>query len=101
MNLSAGKTIRMKRLIQEETNSCIIVAIDHGMTSPVFLEGLYDTGARISEAISGGGKCSYARPGNSKTTHSSFPSYHFLSIHDDCIGGRSTVWFRHHSSWIS
>lgn len=54
MSASTGKKIRMQRLIQSETNTCLICAIDHGMTSPVFLDGLYDTGARVREAIAGG-----------------------------------------------
>jgi DhnA family fructose-bisphosphate aldolase class Ia len=54
MSASTGKTIRLKRLIQAETNTCLICAIDHGMTSPVFLDGLYDTPARVREAIAGG-----------------------------------------------
>jgi DhnA family fructose-bisphosphate aldolase class Ia len=54
MSASTGKKIRMQRLIQSETNTCLICAIDHGMTSPVFLDGLYDTGARVSEALAGG-----------------------------------------------
>lgn len=51
---STGKRIRMNRLIQRETNSCIIFAIDHGMTSPTFLDGLYDSAARVRQAIAGG-----------------------------------------------
>jgi fructose-bisphosphate aldolase / 2-amino-3,7-dideoxy-D-threo-hept-6-ulosonate synthase len=54
MTLSTGKRIRMNRLIQAETNTCLICAIDHGMTSPQFLDGLYDTPARVREAIAGG-----------------------------------------------
>jgi DhnA family fructose-bisphosphate aldolase class Ia len=54
MSAITGKTIRLNRLIQAETNTCLICAIDHGMTSPKFLSGLYDTGARVREAISGG-----------------------------------------------
>ncbi|TMD43444.1 MAG: hypothetical protein E6I93_19505, partial [Chloroflexi bacterium] len=34
--------------------SCIICALDHGMTSPNFLDGLYDTRKRTREAIAGG-----------------------------------------------
>ena len=49
-----GKQIRMKRLIREESHSCVICALDHGMTSPTFLSGLYDTQARAREAIAGG-----------------------------------------------
>ena len=54
MSAATGKHIRLNRLIQAETNTCLIVAIDHGMTSPVFLDGLYDTGRRIQESIAGG-----------------------------------------------
>lgn len=54
MSAATGKHIRLNRLIQAETNTCLIVAIDHGMTSPVFLDGLYDTGSRIRESIGGG-----------------------------------------------
>jgi fructose-bisphosphate aldolase / 2-amino-3,7-dideoxy-D-threo-hept-6-ulosonate synthase len=54
MSAITGKTIRLNRLIQKETNTCLIVAIDHGMTSPVFLSGLYDTSSRVKESIEGG-----------------------------------------------
>jgi class I fructose-bisphosphate aldolase len=54
MSAITGKIIRLNRLIQKETNSCIIIALDHGMTSPNFLNGLYNTGDRIKEAIQGG-----------------------------------------------
>lgn len=54
MSAITGKKIRLNRLIQAETNTCLICAIDHGMTSPKFLDGLYDTAARVREAIVGG-----------------------------------------------
>jgi len=54
MSASTGKAIRMSRLIEADTNTCLICAIDHGMTSPIFLDGLYDTGARVKEAVDGG-----------------------------------------------
>ena len=40
MSANTGKQIRLNRLIQAETNTCLICAIDHGMTSPQFLDGL-------------------------------------------------------------
>lgn len=49
-----GKQIRMRRLVREESNSSLICALDHGMTSPRFLDGLYDTRARTREAVAGG-----------------------------------------------
>jgi len=54
MSAITGKKIRLNRLIEAETNTCLIVAIDHGMTSPKFLDGLYQTGNRIKESIAGG-----------------------------------------------
>ena len=54
MSASTGKAIRLSRLIQTETNTCLICAIDHGMTSPQFLDGLYDTDVRVREVIQGG-----------------------------------------------
>jgi len=49
-----GKRIRINRLTETETTTCLIVAFDHGMTSPQFLPGLFDTGRRVQEAIAGG-----------------------------------------------
>ena len=54
MSSATGKRIRMSRLIEGESNTCVICALDHGMTSPVFLPGLYDTGLRVRQAIAGG-----------------------------------------------
>ena len=51
---SLGKQIRMGRLIRRESESSVICALDHGMTSPIFLTGLYDTRRRAHEAIEGG-----------------------------------------------
>lgn len=49
-----GKRIRLQRLITQGSGACIVVALDHGMTSPKFLDGLRDTPSRITEAIDGG-----------------------------------------------
>lgn len=54
MSSSTGMLIRLQRLIETQTNTCLIVAIDHGMTSPCFLSGLFDTGLRVEPAIAGG-----------------------------------------------
>lgn len=68
MSAFVGKTIRMNRLIQVETQTCLICAIDHGMTSPKFLDGLYDTEARVREAIAGGANVLMLGRGVSKAT---------------------------------
>lgn len=53
----------MKRLIDPDTGTSIICALDHGMTSPVFLSGLYDTRSRLQEAIRGGAHVFMLGPG--------------------------------------
>ena len=68
MSAATGKHIRLNRLIQAESNTCLIVAIDHGMTSPVFLDGLYDTGRRIHESIAAAPTCSCSAAARSSTT---------------------------------
>ena len=50
---SVGKAMRLKRVIDREGVS-IICALDHGMTSPTFLEPLADITTRTSETVKGG-----------------------------------------------
>src|SRR5205823_4426462 len=49
-----GKQIRMKRVLDQDTGTSLICALDHGMTSPIFLEPLADIAARAREAVAGG-----------------------------------------------
>ena len=51
--MSVGKRMRMKRVI-DPFGVSIICALDHGMTSPTFLEPLADIEARTAEAAAGG-----------------------------------------------
>src|SRR5688572_6701653 len=48
-----GKALRLKRVIDPEGVS-VICALDHGMTSPTFLEPLADITARAAETVAGG-----------------------------------------------
>jgi DhnA family fructose-bisphosphate aldolase class Ia len=68
--MSTGKRFRLKRLIDRHGVS-VICALDHGMTSPKFLEPLADIESRVREAVAGGanaimvskGMCRFAEPG--------------------------------------
>jgi fructose-bisphosphate aldolase / 2-amino-3,7-dideoxy-D-threo-hept-6-ulosonate synthase len=51
--VSTGKSLRLKRLIDPH-GVALICALDHGMTSPRFLDPLADIAARAREAIAGG-----------------------------------------------
>jgi DhnA family fructose-bisphosphate aldolase class Ia len=53
MTAAVGKGMRLKRVIDPKGVS-VICALDHGMTSPVFLEPLSDIAARTAEAVRGG-----------------------------------------------
>jgi fructose-bisphosphate aldolase / 2-amino-3,7-dideoxy-D-threo-hept-6-ulosonate synthase len=48
-----GKAMRMKRII-DPAGVSVICALDHGMTSPTFLEPLADIQGRTAEAVAGG-----------------------------------------------
>src|SRR2546430_4012 len=48
-----GKSMRMRRVI-DQAGVSVICALDHGMTSPQFLEPLADIATRTAEAVAGG-----------------------------------------------
>jgi fructose-bisphosphate aldolase/2-amino-3,7-dideoxy-D-threo-hept-6-ulosonate synthase len=50
---SVGKAMRLKRVI-DPAGVSVICALDHGMTSPTFLEPLADITQRTREAVAGG-----------------------------------------------
>jgi fructose-bisphosphate aldolase, class I len=53
VSAAVGKAMRLKRVIDPEGVS-VICALDHGMTSPTFLEPLADISERTREAVAGG-----------------------------------------------
>jgi fructose-bisphosphate aldolase / 2-amino-3,7-dideoxy-D-threo-hept-6-ulosonate synthase len=53
MSAAIGKSMRLKRVIDPGGTS-VICALDHGMTSPTFLEPLADIRLRTAEAVAGG-----------------------------------------------
>jgi len=50
---NVGKAMRLKRVI-DTAGVSIICALDHGMTSPTFLEPLADIATRAAETVAGG-----------------------------------------------
>ncbi len=53
MTTQVGKAMRLKRVI-DPAGVSIICALDHGMTSPTFLQPLADIATRTAEAVTGG-----------------------------------------------
>jgi DhnA family fructose-bisphosphate aldolase class Ia len=89
-----GKTMRLKRVI-DPAGVAVICALDHGMTSPQFLDPLADIVARTEEAVSGGanvimmskGMIRLAQPAFSPTTSLAL----LLSASANPEGGRPEV----------
>lgn len=67
-----GKRIRLSRLIEPETHACVVCALDHGMTSPQFLSGLFDTRLRVKEAVAGGANVFMLSPGMARLVQAEF-----------------------------
>ncbi|HEX6676749.1 MAG TPA: hypothetical protein VF486_17195 [Actinomycetes bacterium] len=53
MTTQVGVSMRLKRVI-DPAGVSLICALDHGMTSPTFLEPLADVAGRTAEAVAGG-----------------------------------------------
>ena len=71
MTTQVGKAMRMKRVIDGEGVS-VICALDHGMTSPTFLEPLADIQARSEEAVAGGANVIMMSKGMIRVAHPAF-----------------------------
>jgi len=66
-----GKAMRMKRVI-DPSGVSVICALDHGMTSPQFLEPLADIVARTRETIAGGANVIMMSKGMIRVAHPAF-----------------------------
>lgn len=92
--MTTGKSMRLKRVI-DPAGVSVICALDHGMTSPTFLEPLADITARTAEAVAGGanvimmskGMIRVAEPAFSPTTSLAL----LLSASASPEGGRPEV----------
>ena len=69
--MSVGKRIRLGRVI-DASGVSVICALDHGMTSPQFLEPLADITARTAEAVAGGANVIMLSKGMARFAESAF-----------------------------
>jgi len=69
--MSIGKSMRLKRVI-DPAGVSIICALDHGMTSPTFLEPLADITARAAETVAGGANVIMMSKGMIRIAHPAF-----------------------------
>jgi class I fructose-bisphosphate aldolase len=66
-----GKAMRLKRVI-DEAGVSVICALDHGMTSPTFLEPLADISERARETVAGGANVIMMSKGMIRIAHEAF-----------------------------
>jgi fructose-bisphosphate aldolase/2-amino-3,7-dideoxy-D-threo-hept-6-ulosonate synthase len=71
LTADVGKAMRLKRVIDPDGVS-VICALDHGMTSPTFLEPLADIATRTREAVAGGANVIMMSKGMIRLAHGSF-----------------------------
>jgi fructose-bisphosphate aldolase/2-amino-3,7-dideoxy-D-threo-hept-6-ulosonate synthase len=69
--MSVGKAMRMKRVV-DPAGVSVICALDHGMTSPTFLEPLADITTRTREAVAGGANVIMMSKGMIRIAHEGF-----------------------------
>ena len=69
--MSVGKAMRMKRVV-DRAGVSVICALDHGMTSPTFLEPLADITARARETVAGGANVIMMSKGMIRIAHEAF-----------------------------
>lgn len=62
----------MKRLMDPSTRTSVIVALDHGMTSPTFLAPLADMRSRVREVVNGGANVIMMSKGYARLTVDEF-----------------------------
>jgi fructose-bisphosphate aldolase/2-amino-3,7-dideoxy-D-threo-hept-6-ulosonate synthase len=62
----------MKRVMDPSTQTSVIVALDHGMTSPTFLSPLADMRSRVREAVNGGANVLMMSKGYARRTVEEF-----------------------------
>ena len=69
--MTIGKSMRLKRVI-DQAGVSVICALDHGMTSPTFLEPLADIRTRTAEAVAGGANVIMMSKGMIRIAHPAF-----------------------------
>jgi fructose-bisphosphate aldolase / 2-amino-3,7-dideoxy-D-threo-hept-6-ulosonate synthase len=71
LTATVGKAMRLKRVIDGDGVS-VICALDHGMTSPTFLDPLADIATRTQEAVAGGANVIMMSKGMIRVAHDAF-----------------------------
>ncbi len=71
MTADVGKAMRLKRVI-DGAGVSVICALDHGMTSPTFLEPLADIAERARETVAGGANVIMMSKGMIRIAHPAF-----------------------------
>jgi DhnA family fructose-bisphosphate aldolase class Ia len=61
--MSAGKALRLRRIIHPESQTTMMFAFSHGTSAPTVLPGIEDTVSRLQAAREGGADCIFLAPG--------------------------------------
>jgi DhnA family fructose-bisphosphate aldolase class Ia len=61
--MSTGKLLRLRRIIDSQTQSAVMFAFSHGTSAPEVLPGIEDATGRLRAARDGGADCIFLAPG--------------------------------------
>lgn len=61
--MNTGKSLRMRRIIHQDTQTAVMFAFSHGTSSPDVIDGLDDPPAKIEAVRAGGADCIFLAPG--------------------------------------
>lgn len=67
--MSAGKALRMRRIVHQETQTTVMFAFSHGTSSPDVIDGLDDPAGKIAAVRRGGADCVFLAPGLIQSEH--------------------------------
>jgi fructose-bisphosphate aldolase/2-amino-3,7-dideoxy-D-threo-hept-6-ulosonate synthase len=61
--MNTGKTMRMRRIFHQETQTAVMFAFSHGTSAPDVIDGLTDPAGKIDAVAAGGADCIFVAPG--------------------------------------
>jgi fructose-bisphosphate aldolase/2-amino-3,7-dideoxy-D-threo-hept-6-ulosonate synthase len=61
--MSTGKLLRLRRIIDTQTDTAVMFAFSHGTSAPEVLRGIEDVPGRLAAARAGGADCIFLAPG--------------------------------------
>jgi DhnA family fructose-bisphosphate aldolase class Ia len=60
---SSGKQLRLRRILDPDSQTTVMFAFSHGTSAPEVMPGLEDPAGKLAAAVGGGANCAFLAPG--------------------------------------